>query len=132
MPICAVKNCVYHKSANYLRETYALLKEVHGNECLSCTQVFEWFKWFKEGRETTEDDPSLGRPSKSKADENIEKTLKRLGLSKWIEKRHVTFNRYIGILYLSETAKTTCGHKRQKASLVIRPEVEWSFTIPCV
>ncbi|KAJ8962279.1 hypothetical protein NQ318_018258 [Aromia moschata] len=31
-------------------EAYAMLKEVYGNECLSCTQVFEWFKGFKEGR----------------------------------------------------------------------------------
>jgi hypothetical protein len=24
--------------------------EVYGDECVSCTQVFEWFKRFKEGR----------------------------------------------------------------------------------
>ncbi|KAJ8961743.1 hypothetical protein NQ318_021343 [Aromia moschata] len=50
-----------------------MLREVYGNECLSRTQVFEWFKRFKEERETTEDDPRLGRPSTSKTDENIEK-----------------------------------------------------------
>ncbi|KAJ8944329.1 hypothetical protein NQ318_016136, partial [Aromia moschata] len=54
-------------------EAYVVLKEVYGNECLSRTQVFEWFKRFNEGRETTEDDPRPGRPSKSKTDENIEK-----------------------------------------------------------
>ncbi|KAJ8952883.1 hypothetical protein NQ318_006499 [Aromia moschata] len=53
-------------------EACAMLKEVHGNGCLSRTQVFEWFKRFKEGRETTEDDPRRGRPSTSKTDENIE------------------------------------------------------------
>ncbi|KAJ8959646.1 hypothetical protein NQ318_021833 [Aromia moschata] len=53
-------------------ETYSMLKEVYGNECLSRTQVFEWFKRFKVGRETTEDDPYPGRPSTSKTDENIE------------------------------------------------------------
>ncbi|KAJ8955180.1 hypothetical protein NQ318_009075 [Aromia moschata] len=31
-------------------EAYAMLKEVYGNACLSCTHVFEWFKRFKEGR----------------------------------------------------------------------------------
>ncbi|KAJ8948150.1 hypothetical protein NQ318_009238 [Aromia moschata] len=50
-------------------KAYAMLKEMYGNESLSCTQVFEWFKRFKEGRETTEDDPRPGRPST----ENIEK-----------------------------------------------------------
>ncbi|KAJ8954951.1 hypothetical protein NQ318_000381 [Aromia moschata] len=54
-------------------EAYAMLKDVYGNECVSRTQVFEWFKLFKEGRETTKDDPSPGRPSASKTDENIEK-----------------------------------------------------------
>jgi len=32
-------------------ETYDLLKNVYGDECLSCTEVFEWCKRFKEGRE---------------------------------------------------------------------------------
>ena len=32
-------------------ETYNLLPEVCGDQCLSRTQVFEWFKKFKEGRE---------------------------------------------------------------------------------
>ncbi|KAJ8963123.1 hypothetical protein NQ318_018588 [Aromia moschata] len=53
-------------------EAYAMLKEVYGNECLSCTQVFEWFKRLKEGRETTEDHPRLKQPSTSKMEENIE------------------------------------------------------------
>ncbi|KAJ8944425.1 hypothetical protein NQ318_002121 [Aromia moschata] len=57
-------------------ETYVMLKEVYGNECLSRTPIFEWFKRFKEGRETTEDDPRPGRPSTSKTDENIEKIAK--------------------------------------------------------
>ena len=52
-------------------ETYGLLKEVYGDDCLSHTQVFEWFKRFKEGRED-EDDPRPGRPSTSKTDDNIE------------------------------------------------------------
>ena len=44
-------------------ETYGLLKEVYGDDCLSRTQVFEWFKRFKEGREDVEDDPRPSRPS---------------------------------------------------------------------
>jgi hypothetical protein len=54
-------------------ETYNLLMEVYGDECLSHTQVFEWFKIFKEGRGEIEDDPRPGRPCTSKAVANIEK-----------------------------------------------------------
>ena len=36
-------------------ETYLLLKEVYGNECLSRARVFEWFKRFQDGREDVED-----------------------------------------------------------------------------
>lgn len=54
-------------------ETYLLLKEVYGSECLSRTRVFEWFKRFKNGREDVEDDERSGRPSTSKTDENVEK-----------------------------------------------------------
>ncbi|KAJ8952556.1 hypothetical protein NQ318_006921 [Aromia moschata] len=57
-------------------DSYAMLKEVYGNECLSRTPVFEWFKRFKEGRKTTEDDPRPVWPSTSKTNENIEKTGK--------------------------------------------------------
>lgn len=46
-------------------ETYRLLKEVYGNECLSRARVFEHFQ---DGREDVEDD---SRPSKT--DENIGK-----------------------------------------------------------
>ncbi|XP_025160560.1 putative uncharacterized protein FLJ37770 [Harpegnathos saltator] len=51
-------------------ETYLLLKEVYGNECLSHARVFEWFKRFQDSRE---DHSRLDRPSTSKTDENIEK-----------------------------------------------------------
>ncbi|XP_058810647.1 protein GVQW3-like [Phymastichus coffea] len=54
-------------------ETYNLLKQVYGNECLSRPRVFEWFKRFQDGREGVEDDSRSGRPSTSKTDENIEK-----------------------------------------------------------
>ena len=47
-------------------ETYNLLIEDYGDQCLSRTQVFEWFKKFKEGREDVGDDPKSGRPSTAK------------------------------------------------------------------
>jgi hypothetical protein len=58
-------------------ETYSLLMEVYGDECLSRTQVFEWFKGFKEGMGEIEDDPHPGRPCTSKIDMLIlKKSLK--------------------------------------------------------
>ena len=61
------------KLGKAVTETYLLLKEVYGNECLSRARVFEWFKRFQDGREDVEDDARPGRPSTSKTDKNIEK-----------------------------------------------------------
>ena len=66
-----VKFCV--KLGKSATETYDMLKNVYGDECLSRTQVFEWFKRFKKGREEIGDDQRPGRPSTSKTDANIEK-----------------------------------------------------------
>jgi len=57
-------------------ETYNLLIEDYGDQCLSRTQVFEWFKKFKEGREDVGDDPKSGRPSTAKTQENAEKVTR--------------------------------------------------------
>ena len=57
-------------------ETYNLLTEVYGDQCLSRTQVFEWFKKFTEGREYVGDDPKSGRPSTTKTQENVEKVAR--------------------------------------------------------
>jgi hypothetical protein len=54
-------------------ETYTLLMEVYGDECLSHMQVFEWFKRFEGRRGKIEDDLRPGSPCTSKTDANIEK-----------------------------------------------------------
>lgn len=54
-------------------ETFVMLQQVYGDDCLSRTQVFEWFKRFKDGREDTSDDARTGRPLSAKTDANIEK-----------------------------------------------------------
>ncbi|KAG5319638.1 GVQW3 protein, partial [Pseudoatta argentina] len=53
------------KLGKTVTETYNLLKEVYGHECLSRARVFEWFKRFQDGREDVEDDSRPGRPSTS-------------------------------------------------------------------
>jgi hypothetical protein len=57
-------------------EMYNLLMEVHGDECLAHTQVFEWFRRFKEGMGEIKDDPHPARSCTSNTDANIEKSMR--------------------------------------------------------
>ena len=50
-----------------------MLVQVYGREAVSRKCVYEWFKRFREGKETTEDEPRLGRPLTSRTLEMIEK-----------------------------------------------------------
>ena len=54
-------------------ETFHLLTEAYGDDCLSRTRVFEWHKRFSEGRTSVNDDDRLGRPRTAIIDTNIEK-----------------------------------------------------------
>ena len=64
------------KLGKSVTETYSLLTEVYGDQCLSRTQVFEWFKKFKEGRKHVGDDPKSGHPSTANTQENVEKVAR--------------------------------------------------------
>lgn len=83
-------------------ETYNLLTEIYGDQCLSRTQVFEWFKKFKEGREDVGDDPKSGRPSTARTRENVEKVA-----------RIVRGDRRISIRSISELANINKESVRQ-------------------
>jgi len=63
-------NAKLDKSAS---ETFRLIQQVYGSQCLSHTAVFEWHKRFLEGRETLEDDKKSGRPILVRTPEMIEK-----------------------------------------------------------
>lgn len=54
-------------------ETFRLMQEAYGDNCLSRTQVFDWHKRFLEGRESLEDDKHTGRPISVRTPEMIEK-----------------------------------------------------------
>jgi hypothetical protein len=41
-------------------ETFQLLTEAYGEDCMSRTRVFEWHKRFSEGRESMKDDDRPG------------------------------------------------------------------------
>jgi hypothetical protein len=40
-------------------------------QCMSRTRCYEWFKIFKDGRQSTHDEPSLGRTSTSCDDAHV-------------------------------------------------------------
>ena len=59
-------------------ETFNLLQEVYGDATMSRTRIFEWHKRFREGREDVEDDPKSGRPTTSRANENVERVREKV------------------------------------------------------
>ncbi|KYN44946.1 hypothetical protein ALC56_00598 [Trachymyrmex septentrionalis] len=63
-------NAKLGKSAS---ETFRLMQQIYGNQCLGRTAVFEWHKSFLEGRETLEDDKKSERPILVRTPEMIEK-----------------------------------------------------------
>ena len=53
-------------------ETFQLLTEAYGENCVSCARLFEWPKQFLEGRESVKDDDRPGRPRTAVTDDNTE------------------------------------------------------------
>jgi hypothetical protein len=51
-------------------ETHEMVKNVYGDQCMSCT-CYEWFKRFKDSRQSTHNEPHLGWPSTSCDDTQI-------------------------------------------------------------
>jgi len=52
-------------------ETWKMLQQAFGDECMSRTQCFEWYSRFKTGRTSIVEDPRSGRPSTSTDDVHI-------------------------------------------------------------
>jgi hypothetical protein len=53
-------------------ESWKMLQQAFGDECMSRTQCFEWYSRFKTGRTSNDEDPRSGRPSTSTDDVHIE------------------------------------------------------------
>jgi hypothetical protein len=66
-----VKFCL--KLATTFTETFQMLKQAYGEDCLSRTQCYEWYQCFKPGRTSTKDNSKTGRPSTSTYDDHVEK-----------------------------------------------------------
>jgi len=56
-------------------ETFRMLQQAYGEDCVSRTQCHEWYQRFKSGRTSIEDDPKCGRSSTSMDDDHVEKVL---------------------------------------------------------
>ena len=54
-------------------ETFWLMQQVYGDDCLSRANVFLWHKCFLEGRERLEDNNREGRPISARTPEMIKK-----------------------------------------------------------
>jgi hypothetical protein len=53
-------------------ETWKVLQQAFGDECMSRTQCFEWYNRFKTGRTSIDEDPRSGRSSTSTDDVHID------------------------------------------------------------
>jgi hypothetical protein len=80
------------KLGNSITETYNLMMEVYGDECLCHTQVFKWFKRLKEERGEIEDDVHPGQPCTSKTETNIEKVGEIVRKNRCLSIRAVAVN----------------------------------------
>jgi len=54
-----VKFC--YKLGKNFTETFQLINQAYGDDCMSPTQCYEWFKRCKEGRMSVGEDPRPGR-----------------------------------------------------------------------
>jgi hypothetical protein len=79
----AIKFCF--KAGKSATETLQMVKAAYGDQALSRSNVFRWYGGFRGGREDTEDDPSSGRPTESRNDNNVEKISQML-----LQKRHIS------------------------------------------
>jgi len=68
-----VKFCF--KFGKTFTESFQMLQQAYGENCLSGMQCHKWYHRFKSGRTSIEDDPKSGRPSMSMDDDHVEKVL---------------------------------------------------------
>jgi len=66
-----VKFCL--KLGKTFTETFQMLQQAYGEDCLSHTQCYEWYQCFKSGRTSIKDDPKSRRLSSSTGNDHIEK-----------------------------------------------------------
>jgi len=60
---------------NFHMETFQMLRQAYGEDCLSRMQCHEWYQHFKLGRMSIEDNPKCGQLSTSMDDYHVERVL---------------------------------------------------------
>jgi len=65
-----VKFCCKHGK---ILQTFQLLNQAYGKDCMSRTQCYERFKHFKEGRMLVGEDPRPRQPSTPTNDDHVER-----------------------------------------------------------
>jgi len=60
------------KSGTTFTETFQLMKQVYGDDCLSRSRVHEWFQRFQSGREDINDDEHVDQPKSVITENSIE------------------------------------------------------------
>ena len=68
--VCVKFCCKLRKN---FTETFQLLNQAYGEDCMSRRQCCEWFKRFEEGRMSVGEDPRPGRHSTSINDDHVER-----------------------------------------------------------
>ena len=66
-----IKFCL--KLGKTFTETFQMLQQAYGEDCLSRTLCHEWYQCLKSGRTSIKDDPKSGWPSTSMDDNHVEK-----------------------------------------------------------
>jgi hypothetical protein len=91
-------------------ETFQLLTETYGEDCMSRARVYEWHKRFSEGRESVKDDDRPGRPRTAAFFD-----IQGIVMAEWVPSGQTVNQQY----YIEVLTKL-CEHVRRK-----RPEVWW-------
>jgi len=63
-------------------ETFQLMKQVYGDDCLSRSRVHEWFQRFQNGREDINDDEHVGQPKSVITENSIETVREFIKISR--------------------------------------------------
>jgi hypothetical protein len=71
------------KTGKTATETFQLTKQLHGDNALSRTRVFEWYERFRDGRENLEDERS-GRTTAIRTPEMIETVRELISIDRRI------------------------------------------------
>ena len=110
----AIKSCL--KLGKNATETFQMMQQTYGENCLSRGRVFEWFKRFKDGRELVEDDTRSGRPVSASNDDQGGLVHKQ-----WIPQgQTVTKDVYLDVLRaLRRSIMVKCPERWRKQDFIL-------------